>query len=78
MAWDVRDGRSCLELGPVGPTTEHLDRSGDLVEAALARALTDASSAGRWDVVAQLGRELEARRLAGSNVVPLPKERGVR
>jgi hypothetical protein len=34
------------------------------VEAALVRALDLAASAGRWDVVAQLARELEARRLA--------------
>jgi hypothetical protein len=34
----------------------------------LAVALERASAAGRWDVVAQLARELEARRLAGSNV----------
>jgi hypothetical protein len=36
----------------------------DQVEAALARALDRASEAGRFDVVAQLARELEARRLA--------------
>ncbi len=44
----------------------------DPVEAALAKALTDASTAGRFDVVAQLAKELEARRLARlSNVVTL-------
>ena len=32
--------------------------------------------AGRFDVVAQLAKELEARRLAGGNVVPLGKRRG--
>jgi hypothetical protein len=37
---------------------------GDVVEAALARALDAAAAAGRFDVVAQLARELEARRLA--------------
>jgi len=43
------------------------------VEAALAHALTKAAEAGRFDVVAQLARELEARRLASSpNVVTLP------
>jgi hypothetical protein len=42
------------------------------VEAALAEALRGATSAGRWDVVAQLARELEARRLARSaNVLVL-------
>ena len=36
----------------------------DPVETALAGALTEASRAGRFDVVALLARELEARRLA--------------
>ena len=46
------------------------------VEAVLAAALERASVAGRWDVVAQLARELEARRLAASpNVVTLPARR---
>jgi hypothetical protein len=44
----------------------------DAVEAALAGALKGATDAGRWDVVAQLARELEARRTArAGNVVPL-------
>lgn len=38
----------------------------DVVEAALAKALEGATAAGRFDVVAQLARELEARRLASS------------
>jgi hypothetical protein len=44
---------------------------GDPVEVALAAALDGAAKAGRWDVVARLARELEARRGAGeaSNVV---------
>jgi hypothetical protein len=37
--------------------------SEDVVEAALARAIERATAAGRWDVVAQLAKELEARRL---------------
>ena len=41
------------------------------VEDALARALVGATEAGRWDVASQIARELEARRLAGSNVVAL-------
>jgi hypothetical protein len=45
------------------------------VDHALAFALTEATKAGRWDVVAQLARELEARRLAGSNVVTLDTRR---
>lgn len=49
----------------------------DPVELALARALEAATAAGRFDVVAQLARELEARRLAHEpNVVTLvPKRR---
>jgi hypothetical protein len=44
----------------------------DVVEAALAKALEGATIAGRFDVVAQLARELEARRLARmGNVVAL-------
>lgn len=56
------------------PTTER-DASGrqvsaSEVEAALADALSRAAVAGRFDVVAQLASELEARRLArASNVV---------
>jgi hypothetical protein len=43
------------------------------VEAALARALEAAAEAGRFDVVAQIARELEARRLAATDgkVAPL-------
>ena len=46
-------------------------RAVDAVEAALAEALCRASAAGEWAVVAQLARELEARRGARSaaNVV---------
>jgi len=45
----------------------------DPVEEALAVALERASAEHRWDVVALLGRELEARRLARAapNVVPM-------
>jgi hypothetical protein len=40
------------------------------VEMSLARAIAEASAAGRFDVVAQLARELEARRLAAAgNIV---------
>ena len=46
------------------------------VETALARALDAAAAAGRFDVVVQLGRELEARRLARTpNVVQLDARR---
>ena len=49
---------------------------GDPVEEALAKALADASRAGRWDVVAMLAKELESRRTArAGNVVRLATAR---
>jgi hypothetical protein len=48
--------------------------SGDAVEAALANALAAAAAAGRFDVVAQLARDLEARRQArAGNIVLLDR-----
>jgi hypothetical protein len=45
---------------------------GDDVEAALAKGLAQAAAPGRFDVVAQIARDLEARRLArAGNVVRL-------
>jgi hypothetical protein len=41
----------------------------------LERALALAAEAGRFDVVAQLAKELEARRLGRANVVTLEAER---
>jgi hypothetical protein len=43
----------------------------DAVTMALAKALEGATAAGRWDVVAQLARELEARRTSHIGVVDL-------
>ncbi len=52
---------------------------GDPIEAALARALEAATAAGRFDVVAQLARELEARRLGREpNVVRLTRPKAAR
>jgi hypothetical protein len=63
----VHDGMADLFGIPAAPATGE-----DPVESALARALDRASEAGRFDVVAQLARELEARRLARlTNVVAL-------
>jgi hypothetical protein len=51
----------------------------DAVEVALAGALARAADADRFDVVAQLAKELEARRLArAGNVVLLRGERSKR
>jgi hypothetical protein len=48
----------------------------DPIDAALADALSRAARAGRFDVVAQLALELEARRRArNGNVVPLAVKR---
>jgi hypothetical protein len=47
------------------------------VERAVAKALEGATAAQRWDVVAQLARELEARRLAREpNVVAMSSKAG--
>ena len=52
-----------------------LDTNLDAVEAALAKALEGAAAAGRFDVVAQLARELEARRARRANVIDLSARR---
>ena len=57
------------------PVNAHVDSVAELVVSALANALLEATKAGRWDVVGQLARELEARRLEGSNVVELKAKR---
>jgi hypothetical protein len=60
---------STSEIAPDGaPSFGVLPRAAaaggvDAVDMALARALVDASTAGRFDVVLQLVKELEARRL---------------
>ena len=43
------------------------------VENALARAIERAVGSQRWDIVAQLARELEARRLARSSVAQVAR-----
>jgi hypothetical protein len=71
----VRSDDGGTEIGTENPEppSEPPSRPGaDPVEQALATALTAAAAAGRFDVVAQLARELEARRLArAGNVVQL-------
>jgi hypothetical protein len=53
-----------------------LANAAEPIEAALADALTRAAAEGRFDIVAQLARELEARRLArAGNVIALPSSR---
>jgi hypothetical protein len=50
-------------------------RPDDVVEAALADALVKRAAAGEWSVVAQLARELEARRTARLGVTALEAAR---
>lgn len=45
------------------------------MEAALASALAGAATAGQWDTVGQLARELEARRKARAETIDLAAER---
>jgi hypothetical protein len=59
-------------LGPSAGRTASAPGEGPFsVEEALARSLLLAAAAQRWDVVAQLARELEARRLDSSGVTRL-------
>ena len=60
----IRVGPKCGVLAPAWGNPDARGTGEDQVEAALARALDRASEAGRFDVVAQLARELEALRLA--------------
>ena len=53
------DGEPSFDLLPRSAAAGAVDP----VDVALARALADASAAGRFDVVLQLAKELEARRL---------------
>ena len=72
---DVPNGPRPLEASHGLSGREKPNRA--TIEETLAAALEGAATAGRWDVVAQLAKELEARRLAASgNVVALnPKEK---
>jgi hypothetical protein len=51
-------------------SSHDLSAPGDVVERALAVALVEAAVARRFDVVAQLARELEARRLERRDPTP--------
>lgn len=60
-------GRVADSIGPIATA-----------EGELAHALAAAAAAGRWDVVSQLARELEARRLGASGVADLRDRLGRR
>jgi len=70
----ARIDASARELVAFGPS----DLKASSVEQALAGALARAAAAGRWDIVAQLARELEARRLVAAGVRSLGDQRGRR
>jgi len=64
-----RDQATRVDVTPrlqdgAGPNEPGVSEPMGSVEGALARALQLAAEAARWDVVSQLARELEARRLA--------------
>jgi hypothetical protein len=67
---------SAREPVVIGPNKMHSAAAPLTVENALAVALARASAAQQWAVVAQLARELEARRLAAAGVRSLMDERG--
>jgi len=56
-----RDAAKCVDARSVDHSVDHRV---DSVEHALEKALDAATASGRWDVVVQLARELEARRVA--------------
>jgi hypothetical protein len=68
--------RSVVDVGP-SEMRDASTRPGtpNAVEDALARALSLAAQAQRWDVVSQLARELEARRLVSAGVADLAARR---
>lgn len=68
------DGTKSLNTSADVDRSESGDRNADPVECAIAASLTEATKSGQWDLVAQLARELQARREARSapNVVHLP------
>jgi len=63
----TRVDASARTVDDPGPSDMQTARIEDPIEAALLLA----ARAGRFDVVSQLAKELEARRLEGGNVVPL-------
>jgi len=74
----LSEGDTARESADSRPALPRDAAASDLVEAALARALDRASDAGRFDVVGQLARELEARRLSRLGNVVLLDSRGRR
>jgi hypothetical protein len=73
-----RSDVSARELVAFGPSERQRTRSALSVDDALAVALARASAAQEWPVVAQLARELEARRLSPAGVRSSLDERGRR
>jgi hypothetical protein len=72
----TRVDASARQQVAIGPQEIRSPAGALTVEDALAIALVRASAANEWGVVAQLARELEARRLGAVGVRSLPGERG--
>jgi hypothetical protein len=72
----TRVDASAREPVVIGPNKIYSAAGLLTVEDALAVALARASAAHEWAVVAQLARELEARRLSAAGVRSLLDERG--
>jgi hypothetical protein len=72
------DTASDVAEQPGPPLAHALAHDVDVVEQALADALTRAAAAGEFDTVAALTAELRARREARSGVVSLDAERAKR
>lgn len=72
------DLSSPVQIDSCGQSVANGEESPDAVETALADALTRASQAGQWDIVASLAAELQARRQARANVLSLDAARSKR
>lgn len=74
-SFDALHVESETQENPENQSPAQTDLLNDPVEQALAYALTQATLAQQWDTVAQLARELQARRQSASNVVSLDSVR---
>lgn len=70
----VKDGKASRSADVARGLSASANPQMDAVEAALAKALEGAAAAGEWATVAQLARELEARRVSRAvNVIPIAR-----
>lgn len=66
----------CAIVRGVGTESSEAYELSNVVETALARALVLAADAKRWDVVAQIATELEARRVGAPRTQSSARESG--